>query len=70
MTLPMDAVERLPLALSHLDGWVESLLALLRYILFASSRDGADNQIPYIETCPCTYRSDRSCWIEMFESDS
>jgi hypothetical protein len=31
MTLPMDAVERLPLALSHLDGWVESVLALLRY---------------------------------------
>jgi hypothetical protein len=30
MSLPMDAVERLPLALSHLDGWVESLLALLR----------------------------------------
>jgi len=32
MSLPMDAVERLPLALSHLDGWVGSLLALLRYI--------------------------------------
>jgi hypothetical protein len=27
----MDAVERLPLALAHLDGWVESVLALLRY---------------------------------------
>jgi hypothetical protein len=30
----MDAVERLPLALAHLDGWAESVLALLRYVLF------------------------------------
>lgn len=29
--LPMESVERLPLALAHLDGWVESVLALLRY---------------------------------------
>ena len=33
ITLPMDAVERLPIALSHLDGWVESVLALLRYAI-------------------------------------
>lgn len=31
MALPMDAIERLPIALGHLDGWVESVLALLRY---------------------------------------
>ena len=30
--LPMDAVERLPIALAHLDGWAESVLALLRYV--------------------------------------
>lgn len=29
-TLPTDPTERLPLALQHLEGWVEAILALLR----------------------------------------
>jgi hypothetical protein len=29
-TLPADPAERLPIALSHLEGWVEAALALLR----------------------------------------
>lgn len=28
--LPTDPTERLPLALQHLEGWVEAVLALLR----------------------------------------
>jgi hypothetical protein len=34
VSLPMDAIERLPIALAHLDGWVESVLALLRYVQY------------------------------------
>jgi hypothetical protein len=52
MSLPMDAVERLPLALSHLDGWVESLLALLRYVPIASRSDGANGRYPTSRPVP------------------
>jgi hypothetical protein len=52
MTLPMDAVERLPLALSHLDGWVESLLALLRYVSSSFVIDGADSRYPTSRPVP------------------
>ena len=59
-TLPTDPTERLPVALQHLEGWVEAVLALLRY---APSHLSACSerimmltiQIPHIATCP------RSC---------
>jgi hypothetical protein len=31
-TMPVDPTERLPIALAHLEGWVEAALALLRLV--------------------------------------
>ena len=69
--LPMDAVERLPLALAHLDGWAESVLALLRYAhLMLSVANKAEQQVSHLEACSCAHCSDRGCWTEMPELDT
>lgn len=69
--LPMDAVEQLPLALAHLDGWAESVLALLRYAhLMLSVDERADQQVSHLEACSCAHSSDRRCRTAMPELDS
>lgn len=74
--LPSDPAERLPLALEHLDGWVEAVLALLRYVICLETtpraRDAGliSGQIPHIKTCAGPHCSDRCCRTTMPEPHS